>query len=483
MKRWIALCLALILALSFVACGGEKEPAPVEQTDAPEQVPQQTPDVVGETLETALWTLVYDAETWNYDEEDSYIEENYCEGVLVIPAEEEDLITVTIRVSLDEPYDFRDFLVSYGFDQYEYAVNNSYDLVSVGGVDCLMQEGNYWGYPCLRYFNRVEGAGATVSIEIVGEYEDARVDQLLSGLTIDLTDVGNADGPWYWEGTPFAGTSASAMAGAFTVNSQWLPITDCIMTYETFNHAAVVAGEKAYILCDGVLKQYAFDGSALTYETDIDLGNEFSSIQTTSDGTVWLSGFMCPLVSWKDGTQTGSYQDTDEVSMHPSGAWGISWFSGPECKKLTFSGGAMASEAITFPEVSTISTVVIDENYIYVCGYAADESGHKVYVYDANGALQMTLTDGDGESLGSVTFMAQTANGFLGMDGNMRDVILWAADGTYIGSISDSDLFGTSYPWFCGGTKLADGSILVVMTEERSDRSATELVAFKLSGF
>lgn len=36
---------------------------------------------------------------------------------------------------------------------------------------------------------------------------------------------------------------------------------------------------------------------------------------------------------------------------------------------------------------------------------------------------------------------------------------------------------------FCGGAKLADGSILAIMTEDRADESAMELVAFKLSGF
>ena len=95
----------------------------------------------------------------------------------------------------------------------------------------------------------------------------------------------------------------------------------------------------------------------------------------------------------------------------------------------------------------------------------------------------MTLTDSDGGSLGSVTFIAETANGYLALDGNMREVVLWTKDGTYIGEVDDSDLFGTSYPWFCGGTKLADGSILVIMTEDRADESAMELVAFKLSGF
>ena len=65
----------------------------------------------------------------------------------------------------------------------------------------------------------------------------------------------------------------------------------------------------------------------------------------------------------------------------------------------------------------------------------------------------------------------------------MREVVLWSSDGAYIGAIEDSDLFGTEYPWFCGGTKLSDGGILVVMTEDRADKSAMEPVSLRLSGF
>ena len=69
------------------------------------------------------------------------------------------------------------------------------------------------------------------------------------------------------------------------------------------------------------------------------------------------------------------------------------------------------------------------------------------------------------------------------MDGNMRDVVLWTEDGTWIGTIEDSDLFETDYPWFCGGALCADGSILVIMTEDRQDESAMELVAFLLETY
>jgi len=192
---------------------------------------------------------------------------------------------------------------------------------------------------------------------------------------------------------------------------------------------------------------------------------------------------MEPLVGWKDGAQTASYNGPDYVAMHPSGTWGISWFSSPECEKISISGGVLTTAPITFPEVDIISQVNVDNNYIFVSGSAVDDDEHKVFVYDADGNHRMTLTDADGEGMGSITFMAETANGFLGLDGNLREVVLWTKDGACIGTADDGDLFGTNYPWFCSGTKLSDGSILAIMTEERADKSAMELVAFRLSGF
>ena len=120
---------------------------------------------------------------------------------------------------------------------------------------------------------------------------------------------------------------------------------------------------------------------------------------------------MEPLISWKDGTQTASYEGPDYVTMHPSGAWGISWFSSAECEKITLSGGTLKTEPLVFKEVDLIQHLLIDENHIYVCGSAVDESGHKVFIYDSNGALQMTLADSDGGGLGSITFITETANG------------------------------------------------------------------------
>lgn len=477
--------LAALMLFSLTACGKDSP----EPSAAPEGTDQTKPLVEagnGTTIHTNLWDLTYDeADGWIYEEDDFYDDETYSKIILSISNEagDSDIINAEIRVSVEDPEYFRDYLTSYGFDEYEYAVNQAYDFTPVGGIDCLKAEGNYWGSPCLRYLSRVEGAGATALIEIIGEYEDERVDKLLSGLTIHLEDTGNEDGPWSWEGEPFSAQPHSAMVGTYTVSSQWLPITDCIVTKETFEHAAAVIDDQAFLLVDGALKRYDYDGTSLTFAEDIALDAEYEAISADTTGTIWLSNFMEPLISWKDGAQTASYEGPSYVAMHPSGTWGISWFSGPECEKITLSGGAVATEPIVFKEVDLVSHVLVDENHIYVSGSAVDESGHKVFVYDTAGNLQVTLAASNGGSLGSVTFVTETANGYLALDGNMREVVLWTKDGAYIGAADDSDLFGTSYPWFCGGVKLADGSILAIMTEDRADESAMELVAFKLSGF
>ena len=98
------------------------------------------------------------------------------------------MIDAEIEVSLEEPYDFREDLVYYGFNQYEYKVNNAYETVNIGGVDLLKYDN---GEDTLVYFNRIEGAGATVCIEFDAEdITDSRIVELLKGLTVTLEGCG-----------------------------------------------------------------------------------------------------------------------------------------------------------------------------------------------------------------------------------------------------------------------------------------------------
>ena len=56
-------------------------------------------------------------------------------------------------------------------------------------------------------------------------------------------------------------------------------------------------------------------------------------------------------------------------------------------------------------------------------------------------------------------------------------------DGNYVGAVKDKDLFSTKYPWFCDSVLTPQGSIFTVITDERQDKSADEVVVFQLNGF
>jgi len=485
MKKLLAILLAAVMCFSLLAACGEKpdsDDKETKETKPPKQNNPKEPTSEGETLETPLWTLIYDDNLWVSDDESFYADEDYSWIVMEIPDGDDYIVNLEIRASIEDAEGFRDDLVYYGFDQYEYAVEESYDTVTVGGVEMLAYEGEYWGDPLLRYFGRVEEASLTVVVEIIGEYDDPRVEELLAGLEFTLEDIGNEDFPWEWDGEPFSANGSTVQVGGYTLNSQWLPLEDGVITRETFDHFVAVSGNTAYILSDGLLREYTIGADELAWIDDTQLDEEYSSI-SSAGGSIWLSGFMAPMVKLDDGVEVDSFDDYDEVAIAPSGTWGISWFSSSECKKLVFNGSSVTETDIIFQEVDTISTLLVDDDHIYVCGNSVDETGHKVYIYDPNGNLLLTLEDENGESLGSITFMAKTENGYIGFDGNMRDVILWSAEGEYIGDASDGDLFSTNYPWFCSATLLDDGSILAIMTDDRADSSATELLAFRISGF
>ena len=474
MKKIFAIILALLMLFSLTACG-DKNP------DKPNDTKQPSGDA---DITTSFFEIKL-SDDWKNIEEDLKNEEEYSKAVLQVldPADEEYyLIEATISVVIGEPYDFREDLVYYGFNQYEYEVNKAYETVKIGGVDLLKYDD---GEETLVYFNRIEGANASVYIRFdATDIKDAHIQALLDDITFNLKDIGNEDGPWEWEGTPFSATDKSATAGSLNIQSQWIKLDEHISTFETFDHSVAAVGNNIYLLVDGELRKCALVDGTLAFVEKIELPeDDYESVEATSDGTLWLSGSMNDIISIKNDKIATTYEDIDNLAMHPSGAWGVNYFTSNECSKVTFNGDSYTSVPMNFKEVDTIMHLNVDENNIYVCGSAADDSGHKVFVYSADGKLQKTLCDAEGEGLGSITFMAKSANGYIGFDGNMRDVLLWDNDGKFVAEISGEDLFSTNYPWFCNSALLSDGSIITIMTEEREDKSATELVVFTVKGF
>ena len=471
MKKILPLILAFVMIFSLAACGGDaKEETKRERTKKiTEETKEPAPE--GEVLELDLFTLYYDADIWEVDEDSVNSNSTWSKVTMTIPDGEGYETYVDIWASGEGLEDFREYLHSYGFEAEAY-VDSDYSTVTIGGVEFLEYETEYWGEPSTRYLARVEEAYTTIHMEILGVYGE-EAEELLENITFTLKDVNNED-IWPWEGEPFEADDVTETVGNFTVESTWIPFEEPFVTFETFENAAAVIGDTAYILSAGTLYTYNFTEVLELKDQEV-LGDEYVTIATDENDVLWLSGFMVDFIGL-DGYNFGD--DLDYVAVAPNGQWGVSWFSGPDCKLLTI-GDDVETKDVTFSKVNTIMNLNVDNDYIYVCG-SDEDYNHFVYVHDKNGKLKMTLAGEDGEGLGSITFVAQVNGGFMGLDGNMREVVFWDEAGNWVGSLEDGDLFGTYYPWFCGATVLEDGSILVLMTDDRHDGSAMELIAFKV---
>lgn len=492
MKKIFTLLLAAVMLLSLAACNSGKETSTTEpkNNSVPSQNnPQDTTqpsaeDLPGELVETGRWSLRYDPEVWVWEDEDALYDSDYESSLSIMIPNPEDadygLVYLSISAMVTDHNNFRSNLRYYGFDQYEYAVNNAYETVNVGGLEFLLDDSDD---EFKIYFMRIFDAGVDVEITISGDVSHVAVADVLESLTFTIEDNGNVDAPWYWDGTPYAVDPGEETVGSFTLKSEQIPFTESIVTYETFDHNITIMDNLVYVVNDGRIYIYYYDGSELELALDMNLEGEYSIADVSSDG-VWFSAFMENLYCFDGEKYTAGFEGLDYVSMCPSAPWGISWFSDSTIKKVYFDGASASAEEYTLAEVDMISHLCVDANgNIFVCGSSVSDDSHRVFVYNESLELQVVLADADGTGLGSAVFATQTGNGFLVLDGNMREVVLYETDGTYIGYCDFSDLFGTDYPWPCDACVTEDGSILVIMTDERPDESADELIVFKLSGF
>ncbi len=360
MKRKLSL-MALLMALVLVlaACGGgessdsssdegektekeeakedDKEEAKEEEKEEAKEEKEEAPAVGGDTLATTLWDVAYDANVWSYDKEYMTDMETMSEVAFEIPGATDDdaaVVKVTVSAYLVDPSSFRDALYNNELDEYEYAVNNAYDRVEIGGVEFVKVEGEEWGSPVVKYFARNEAAKATVFITISGEVADERVSNLISGLTFKLEDVGNVDPPWPWDGERFTAENKSQLLGTIKVNSEYIPFEKSLITRNIFDQAIGVVDNKAYVVSDKKLFEYDFDGTSLKFVKEHEVDGQVEAISVTDDGSIWLSGFLSPLLQMKDGEVVASYDADDTVAMHPSGTWGIAYFTEAKLEKL-----------------------------------------------------------------------------------------------------------------------------------------------------
>lgn len=494
-RKIVAFTLALLMLIGLVGCGDgettEETEKPSETTvntgNVPtENVPQETTALASEEgfslHENTFFTVKFkEEEGWTLAEDDFYLwEEGGNADLRILDAEGYTDIMVSISAYEDDAESFRETLHNNELDERAYVAGNL-ETVNVGGQPMLYVDRSYGE----RYFfGRNEGAGVSYTIS-ADSWEDPRVSALIENITFTATDAGNVDPPWYWEGEPFFASSGSVTVGNYTLTADFMHMVEPLVTFETFEHDIAVVGERAYILSDGILYQYSYDGGNLTLLKEIPLYDDYDVVEKGADGEIVLSAFTAPVIGYNGEVQTFSFKGPDEFAVAPGGEWGISWFvHGNECQRYTFRDGTLVGEDFVFLEVDVISNISIDHRYILISGTSPVDDEHYLFAYDHSGVLQLQLGgDPDGFGLGSISYAVSTENGFLAIDANMREVVLWTPDGTWIGAADDGDLFSTDYPWIASADMTDDGSILVVMCETRPDESADEVIVFKLSGF
>lgn len=494
-KKLLAAIMAVLMLVSLVACGEGNGPAnsttAPKTTDKATESPAATDPAPDETTAPAANLTVHENTffTVGYNEEDGWtlaeddIEAYEGGGYAYLRILDEDGYTgllVYIEAYEESASSFRETLYANGVDMKAY-VDGIWVSETIGGLQmaAVDKEDGEW-----YFFGRNEAAGVSYTVHVT-DWENPNVPAVIENISFTASGTDNIDPPWPWEGDPFSGSTLSQMVGTYNLTAQFLPMEEPLVTYETFEHDIVVMGDKVYLLSDCALYQYAYDGDSLAFVKEIELPGEYEILEKGADGNLVLSRFMEPVFGHNGDSAQFSYDGPDKFAVAPGGTWGISWFvSGEDCELYAFQNGALSGSPFPFNEVDTISQVCIDSNYILVSGSSKEDSDHYLFVYDYSGELQLQLGgEPDGFGLGSITYATSTPNGFLALDGNMREVVLWTADGTWIGAVDDGDLFGTYYPWIAAADMADDGSILVVMSEERADESADEVLVFKLSGF
>ena len=458
--------------------------ASTEDAGNTEASTEAAPVFSGDGLDATLWLWGFDQNTWTYKEDKYTDKEKQSTLTIRIPKEddaEKDKVSILVDAKITDPYLFREDLYKFGIDYHDY-VDGKVPTVKVGGVDFIKNENG------TEYIARLEGAKETINIKVRGDFEDAAVQPALDSLAFKVTDIGNVDGPWYWEGTPFDTEDLSGTVGSYTVNAKFFKMSDPLITHDVFNHRIVYADSSIYLMNEeSVIRKYSIGETGIELAAEYPLTDKYKNIVATEDGRIFLSGNAKSLVEWKDGEIVKEYSGTGKnVIMAPDGTWGLSdCYMGDKVNKITISGDSYETTPMQLAEVGSIAHLNISNDHIFACGSSADkeEKGHKVFVYDTDGNLQVTLQGDDDLTLGSITFVFDTDNGYMAMDGNMRKIVYWDKDGNRIGYLEDSDLFGTDYPWFADSYITADGTMYTVMTEERDDKSAKEVLVYMMSGF
>lgn len=499
-KKWYWASVAAACMLLMTACGQGKSADETKQSAA--KTAEQSAKGQAESkfkaerknINLGLFTIYY-PESWNYDEENKQKEDGYGQITFFDGKTREDSsCEVTVSATSEDAYSFRRNLDSAGINLSDYA-EGKLKTVSIGNAEYTVTTPDDADNTLCRF--RHEPSGISYSVNIKGDPENEKVKELLEGIWLELKDEGKKDAPWPWEGEPFVPALKQQMVGTYTIVPEYLPFENPQGTFEIMEHKFYKQGDKLFHLQGNKLDTYDYTSDGMKYLSTLKLEDEYEYISADPEGMLYLSQGIFEVIGVKDGQKVLQTTVDGDLAMHPSGKWGISFWVNSDTQKIKKKDGNLTAEpwiltglnddASRKGPFSMIDDLEVTDKHILVAGkIAAEEDNTKIIVYDCDGKQLLELGGkdiSDQDNLGSITGMAETENGYVAIDGNMRKIQFWNKEGTHVGAIDAEAIFGTRYPWLEDMQLLEDGSILVMATQKRNDESANELMLFRLTGF
>lgn len=497
MKKRIFYVLCLMMVLLVMTACGKKADNTGEKEEKTEKAAMDFSD--RENVKTNLFTVYYPKD-WKYDADNMSNEDGFCRVLFYIGESSSDAQkTVTVLAQEEKAKTFRQELLKNGIAMEDYA-NGSAESATFGEVKYAVSTND--DSEDVNYLYRHEASGISYMLIVDGEKEDASVKELLEGVQLELKDTGNEEAPWPWEGEPITPQLKEQKIGKYTIVPTQVPFEESNAVTGIMDHQFVKTGNTLYHLYKNTLNKYEYNASGLKFVSTMELDDEYEHLSTDKSGMLYLSPGLSPVIGIKNDKQVLQTDVNGYLAMHPDGKWGISYWVATDTQKITNKNGELTSEPWILTGINDdskrkgifkmVDEVEVTDSHIMVSGTEAAENGNvKVAIYDAKGydtkgKQPMVLGSneiGEPDSLGSITGMVETENGFVAADGNMRKIIFWTKKGKVVGAVDVKEMFGTDYPWLEDMQLLEDGSILVALTQERDDDSSDELMFFRLTGF
>ena len=314
-KVYAAWILAIIMVMSGVLCTqaetvstGKAHGSKVNTTG------ETTPTEAEKQFEEAeqIYVTVRYSSDWEYSEY-SYSSDYGSYVELSIP---DDGIYVRINASINTPLDYASELYDFGINAYDVIVEDSCETVSIGGMEFVQGENDYYK----AFFGYDQESAMYAKIMVYGDPEDPRVTELIDNVTFHKKEYTKTKTPWYWDGEVYVPKDTEPVqVGNFTVEAEYLPIDTVYPTFNNGYSKVAKSGGWYYVLTDGDVSEYSDEDGGLAYEGDVYFDFDVENIFGDEDGNLYALGNGGPLVRWGTEEDEVLLNYCVMVSLHPSG--------------------------------------------------------------------------------------------------------------------------------------------------------------------